>query len=596
MFRPADSPGPRLTIALRKWRSSGSAQTRWLVAVLVVFTASTLVWDWQYRHGQPFDIDESGYLNISLLDFRGLATGGLLGWIHQVEAPSFQAPLTTALTTPMYLLFGPRPLVGLLVPLVFSLITIAGTFGLARRTAGSSGALAAAILVASTPVIIDYSRDYHFASAATALTVVALYCLDRSDGMLTRRWAAAFGVAIGLMPLARTMTIAFLPGFVVAVALMVVTRGDRLQRLGNALLSAVLAVGVAALWLGVNGNGVAVWNYLTGYGYGPVSSEYGTSHPLFSYGAWLTTAQVLARYLLLPHLLLLATGGFVLSAATVRLLVVDARRHHAAPTRALREIAVSPLLPLVSVVGLGLVALTSSANQGSAFSAPLVPPMCVLAVCALRIAFRSVRWPVATATAVVATIAAVPSLPIPWALTGTWAMSIPQLGPVAFSSGQGVIQQYVQAGGPADTHRDAGATAMGRQWVQVNAATAQRLQSQYGVRALVAMGFRHRLYNVNSINLAQLASGSSQLPLLMVPRETTADSPAGYREWLHSGTAKTACLLLTAQGVTGEFSPPVTNGPMVSAATAEGFRPIATWPLPDSRVVTEWQRSRLCPG
>lgn len=593
MLRSADVPIVHLKVALRRWRSSGSTQTLWLAVILLAFTVSTLIWDWQYRHVQPFDIDESGYLGISLLDFQGLAHGGLIGWVKQVEAPSFQAPLMTALTTPFYLVFGPRPVVGLLAPLLFSLVTILATFGFTRRVAGPSTALWAAIFTASTPVIIDYSRDYHFAAPATAVTMSALYCLARSDGMASRRWSAAFGVAIGLMPLARTMTVAFLPGFAVAAGVMVIAHGERPRRLVNALLAAVLAVCVAALWLGVNGNGQAVWTYLTGYGYGSVSHQYGTSHPLFSYAAWLTTAQLLVRGVMLPHLLLLAAGGVALLVATSRLLISEARIRKGAPSVAIRRIAVSPLLPPVLVVGLGLVALTSSANHGSAFSAPLVPPMCVLAVCGLRWAFGSLRWSIATAIGVAAVLAVVPSLPSPWALPGTWLVPVPQLGPVPIATGQGVIQRYVQV--EENAHRDPTALATGRQWVQANEAAAERLQGQYGNRALVAFGFRHRLYNVNSVNLAQLSSGSPQLPITMVPRESLEDSVDAYRSWLHAGSGKTACLLLTATGVSDEITPLVTDGPMRSAAVAEGFQQTATWPLPDGRVVTEWQRSPMCP-
>jgi hypothetical protein len=125
---------------------------------------------------------------------------------------------------------------------------------------------------------------------------------------------------------------------------------------------------------------------------------------------------------------------------------------------------------------------------------------------------------------------------------------------------------------------------------------AQRLQGMYGNRALVAFGFRHRLLNINSITLAQLAAGNSQLPLVMVPREVLDDSVDGYRSWLHSGNAGTACLLYTASGVHLEAPPLVTASTMAEAAVAEGFQATNSWPLPDGRMVTEWQRPQTCPA
>jgi hypothetical protein len=447
--------------------------------------------------------------------------------------------------------------------------------------------------------VIQYSRDYHFAAAATAVTTAALYCLIRSDGLMSRRWSVAFGVTIGLLPLARTMTVAFIPGFAAAVLVILIANGDRGRRSVNAALSAVMAVAVAALWLGPNGNGQAVWNYLTGFGYGSASTHYGTSQPLFSYGAWRTTLQVMGNYVLLPHLLLFLAGGIASLVVVARLLVSARGIRPFVSGGSIHTIALSPLLPMVFVVGLSLVALTSSANHGSAFGAPLIPAMCILTVWALRSLFRNVRWTVSTAIGVAAVIATVPTLPIPWALTGTWTATVPEIGTVAVASGQGVISQYLQmgrAGSAALTHRDPGLAAVGREWAAENRLTAEHLQGRYGERALVAVGFRHRHLNPNSVNLAQMAAGGRPLPLVMVHRESTENTVAAYRTWLRDGTAATSCLLLTASGSQNEFEPLTTETTMTAAAVAEGFESVHSWPLPDGRVVTEWQRSQSCPA
>ncbi|MCU1671004.1 MAG: hypothetical protein JWP40_3931 [Blastococcus sp.] len=575
------------------------AENRFLVLLLVGFALSSVIWDLLNRRGQPYDIDESGYLGFSLMDFQSLGRGGLLAWAEQVVAPSIFSPLTTALTTPVYLVLGPRPLAALMVPLLFSLIAIAATYGLARRVAGESVARGAAVLTASVPVIIQYSRDYHFAAAATAVTAAALYFLTRSDGMSSRRWSVAFGVAIGLLPLARTMTVAFIPGFAAAVIVILIANGERLRRLANAVLAGVTAICVAALWLGPNGNGQAVWNYLTGFGYGSASTQYGTDQPLFSFGAWLTTLQVMGNYVLLPHLLLFMAGAIASVAVVLRLLFSSGGIRRFVSAGNIRRIALSPLLPMASVVGLGLVALTSSANHGSAFGAPLVPAMCILSVWALRSVFHRLRWTVSIAIGIAAVIATVPLLPIPWALTGTWTVALPEVGTVAVASGQGVISQYLQqgrAGSAALTVRDPGLVAVGREWAAENRLTADHLQGRYGDRALVAMGFRHRHLNPNSVNLAQMAAGNRPLPLVMVQRESTEDTIDAYRTWLRDGTAATSCLLLTASGSKNEFEPLTTEATMTAAAKAEGFQAVNSWPLPDGRTVTEWQRSHICPA
>jgi 4-amino-4-deoxy-L-arabinose transferase-like glycosyltransferase len=570
---------------------------RFLLVLLVLFSVSTLIWDWQYRRGQPYDIDESGYLTFSLLDFHALGEGGLVGWLRQVLAPNIHAPLTTALTTPVYLVFGPRLVAALIVPLAFTLIAIAATYGIARRVSDGSVARGAAILMASAPVVINYSRDYHFAASATAVTATALYCLARSDGLMHRGWAAGFGMAVGLMPLTRTMTVALIPGIAVAVAVTVIANAERGRRLVNAALSTVAAVTVSSLWLGVNGNGQQVWAYLTGFGYGTASAAYGTSHPLWSYRAWLGSLQTLAAYTYLPHLLLFVVGAIAFVALVIRGLLSGGDSRRATLAREIRRAAQSRLMPLVSITALGWVALTSSANQGSAFSAPLVPAMCILAVWALRSVVRRPRWCVSIAIGVVAVVAAVPSLPISWPLARTVDVTVPGLGGVPLASGRGVIHHYIEGGtGLLDGHLQPGATETGRRWMRENQQTADRLAGQYGNRALVAFGFRHRLLNPNTVNLVQVAAGNAQIPLVMVPRESLDDSVDAYRAWLRTGTGATSCLLLTASGTISEIVPLVANDKMSSAAVAEGFEPTREWLLPDGRLATEWKRAEFCPA
>jgi cbb3-type cytochrome oxidase subunit 3 len=66
-----------------------------LVLTLFFFVVGAR-WIWIYRQGQPFDIDEAGYLGIALVDYHALVRAGIVGWLSAVEAPSDLAPLTTA--------------------------------------------------------------------------------------------------------------------------------------------------------------------------------------------------------------------------------------------------------------------------------------------------------------------------------------------------------------------------------------------------------------------------------------------------------------------------------------------------------------------
>ena len=144
-----------------------------MAILLTAFAVSTVAWDAHWRHGQPFDIDESGYMVTALADLHNLASGGLISWIKAVDAPNIQSPLTPAITTPFFLIFGVHGLSALLVPLAFMLGAITLTFALARRIMPKSAAWAATVLAATCPGVINYSRDYIFAAAATVAVILA---------------------------------------------------------------------------------------------------------------------------------------------------------------------------------------------------------------------------------------------------------------------------------------------------------------------------------------------------------------------------------------------------------------------------------------
>lgn len=92
----------------------------------------------------------------------------------------------------------------------------------------------------------------------------------------------ALGVCLGLIPLSRTMAVAYIPAIVLAVVIVVAAGHDRRVRLVNGCLAASASLVVSASWLAVNGNGRLVWEYLTAFGYGAARDHYGQAHPAFS--------------------------------------------------------------------------------------------------------------------------------------------------------------------------------------------------------------------------------------------------------------------------------------------------------------------------
>ncbi len=572
------------------------SRDRLLMAILLTaFAISTIAWDAHWRHGQPFNIDESGYMVIALADLHSLASGGLLSWFQAVDAPSIQSPLTTAITTPFFLIFGVHGLSALLVPLAFMLGAITLTFALANRILPKRAAWLTTVLAASCPGVINYSRDYIFAAAATIVMILALYCYERSDHLRAVGWSALFGLAIGLMPLARTMTVSFVPAFLILCALGVACAPDhRATRARNAALAFTVAVAVAACWLAANQNYLLVWNYLTNFGYGAASTQYGGHHSLFSYVAWKTSAIYFAGIVYLPHFALFG-GGAILTLVFGAGFVT--RHAHSGVVATLRAVVLHPLFPASLLVAEGFAALSSSGNGGDGFSVPLICPLCIVTGWSLHKALRGRPWATWGLVGMVGAVAVVPSLPWTWSLSGQWTVNLPQLGLVNMASGRGLLQSYEADGAPGNPMA-AAQLATGAQWVAANESVAGQLEgASYPTPVLIAFGFGDRLLNTNSVNLAAARSNQAPLALEAIPTQLVgASNPrSAYYEWLKYGDAASACLLLSSDSPDNLYNPPLDGRSMAEAAQAAGFALYRTEPLPSGRSLTVWRRASTCP-
>jgi len=555
---------------------------RELTAIVFLCAAFLLLnawWVWRFRLGQPLDIDEAGYFSRSFRDFRALQTGGLPAWIGAIETGGMQAPLTPALSSLLYLAGGPSIFAGFFVPMLAGAVTVAATFSIGKSVGSTRLGILSALLVASSPALIDYSRDYTFAAPVTAITAIALLALIRSRRLRIRGWAYVFGVFLGLMPLARTMAIAFVPGLLAAAAIQVAI-DDRRAQLSRRFFSVVLvAVLVSATWLMHSGRDVI--RYLVGYGYGMHSTEFGERQSLLSPASWLETARNIAGTMFLPGFAILIAG-----AAIVLFMEARTAREIGIKSTA-RKILSSPMLPLVALVIGGLCALTSSGNKGSGFVLPLVPPMFVLAcwaflkltngkdlIVAIVGYFATVLW--------LTMVALSPPLALPWQAT------LPALGAITISDGRGNIQLYELAGGfsgrnplmPVDP-------VDGRRWLR----TIAIVSDDVGMRRPVAFGFRHRLLNGNAMDVERLLSGKIDIAHAMVDPIVYGNSIDAYVRWLTTGDAAASCVLATADDRRGQFPPAVTSRLMEAAALRAGFTRFRSHRLPDGASVTVWRRA-----
>lgn len=569
-----------------KKRRHGIPPSLWLFIITVTFISINVRWIWIYRHGGLHDIDEAGYLSYSVIDYFGLHYGGFRGWIAAIEAPSIQAPLTMALTSLVYAVGGLHVTLGFVVTIGAAVGCIIAAYMLGRSLGSARVGLMAAAITSSCPVIINYARSYQFSTLATLTTSLAVLALLRSSGFRKIGWSLAFGVSLGLMPLARTMLIAFMPGILAAAMLVVlVDPVHRLRRFFMFVGTLVLGALIAATWYIPNGWLVA--QYLLNFGYGKQALEYGHQTSKLGFDAWLAMTQAFNREIYTPHLFLFFLGG--LSLLWIALCETSKRKLLENVGRFLK----SPALPLLIVISEIIVVLTTTSNKGSGFFAPVVPAMATLTGYAFdRLSPRRYFiWITSCVVSIVVLIASVPLVDLRTRFAPEWVADLPLLGSVTVTQGRGTIQWDEANSGYGQPHAvEPINTDSSQEWRRLSSFTASLLGNEIGPDGSVAYGFRNAIYNVNTINLESLLHSQRALSASMIEPTVTGESVSGYLKWLEA-VAPSTCALLTSDKVSGDFQPAVNRHMMETAAAEAQFVPSLKWTTPDGQTITLWKPS-----
>lgn len=565
-----------------------SERARWALVVAtgaLLLVAIDVWWVATYRHGYPLDVDEAGYTTIALADYFGLQAGGLHGWWEVVQSQTPNAPLVPAITSLIFvvkagMLEGFATLIGFLVVLAFAI------YGIAERLVGPRLGALAALVVASSPGAFAFTREFIFALPTAALLACAVYALLRSEGLRHRRWAIACGTSLGLMLLARTMSVAFVPGVLVAAAVALLAQEPKRTELSSRFLNLGLLMiaggAVAATWYLRNLK--PVFDYLTGFGYGAQSSNFGAEHSLISWARWrLVAERMTVDDLLLPLAALVIIGLVAVAASAIRrVLNSDDRRV------ALAALARTDALSVSIVFAAGYVALTSSRNGGEGFTFPLTVLLPPLAILALR-RFRSAVAPAVALLAMIAALNVAATSDLSDGLARTRLVAVPGFGVLPWLSGvpHAVGAIRVQVPGP-ETRFD----QRDRRWLQANQALARFLIEKLGTPAatpVVAFASGNRVVNTNTVGLASMLTFHRAIPFTQLSAEG-GDTVAAYTRQLREPQFGLPTVLITMSRNTGDYPPLITQAYAEAAARRLHFRLIHSMRLPDGRLLRVWSQ------
>jgi hypothetical protein len=549
-----------------------------LLYLATVVLASAAVFTSVSRRVLPLvDIDEAGYLQFARSHYLALHYSGLGAYLDSVLHQAVFAPLVPAAGALAQFFAGGEPMSALMVNAALFAVVGVAAYLVGLQLGGPYVAWVTGLMSMGSLAMIDYASVFHFAEAVAAFSALGFYFALRSRAFESLTFSALMGAAIGLMALSRTMTLAFVPAFFVAGLLWILlTRGRRRRRILSLALGFGVMVLVAAPWYVINAAGI--FGYLFRFGYGAQSREYGTeSSGVLDAGSWQKIIRDFTESTVGPLIAVLVVVGLVLLFIRI---VRDFRRRGSAG----RACAAAPLLPL-GFVALTLLfflaALASSRNASTGFYPVLIVPVVVLAAVGLGSVTR-LFWKRLLLLVVVLAFAVNTSVK-----AGLWPGLIwPQVpiaygAPASVTTDRTIFDVYVSA--PVDA-------AVTRQ--SISALTA--LVAAESPLTEVAFGFRHRLVNVNSVELAMSLGGLANFPTRMIDPQVLDPSEAGLRAWLLGGAAGPPCILLTAAGTSGEFDPSVDQDALARVAEKAGYSQTDAIPLGADRVILAWQNAAYC--
>jgi|GEM_PF-2656071 len=239
-----------------------------LTALILFHVVSNIVW--LQQDGRSFYGDTGNHARATMTIFEVLRTPSPDMLIRIGRATTFWPPLAYLLAQPLYILFGVSTDVTSFTTTLWFALAILFTYFIGRKLYGWRAGLLAAFIFSFYPAVYLQSRTYYVDMALTAMVLISLYCLLRTDAFRRRRASLVFGFALGLAALTKNAFIIMTIGPALAVAAIALASGgltawrqllswqpgqrlqpqagDLAQRLLNMALAGVLVVLLAAPW------------------------------------------------------------------------------------------------------------------------------------------------------------------------------------------------------------------------------------------------------------------------------------------------------------------------------------------------------------
>jgi tetratricopeptide (TPR) repeat protein len=194
---------------------------RWLpwlaLGLLILFHAAANI-AWLQQDGRSLYGDTGNHARASMAIFEALRHPGLDLPLRINRAAAIWPPVGYLLTQPLYMALGVSTDVTTFTTTLWFALAILFTYFIGRTLYDWRAGLLAAFIFSFYPAIYLQSRTYYVDMALTAMVLIALYCLLRTDDFRRRRASLWFGLALGLAALTKNAFIIMLSVPLLAVA------------------------------------------------------------------------------------------------------------------------------------------------------------------------------------------------------------------------------------------------------------------------------------------------------------------------------------------------------------------------------------------
>jgi hypothetical protein len=573
------------------------------LAGVLCFTVSVNVW-WvaTHRRGLPFDIDEAGYLQRAVRDAQALHANGLGSLWSSLRLPDPQAPLLPMTGGLIRWITGSSPHGLLNINQIFYVVAVLAAYWAARSIMNRNWSLVVALMVATIPGLVESSRGFGLAVAASASLTAALAAQVHTDRFRSWWLTLLWGGLLGLASMSRTIVVAFLPGLVIAaVVTLVATRAGRRQIL-HAVAGLSLGLLVAGSWYTATWH--LVFRYLTSYGYGQEASQYGygASRSVLSTNWWTFRLQYMvdsAIFVPMTVAVLVCVAGALVTWWAHR----RRRRDGGDWGRRARGFFGRPEAIVVICLVWGYLVLSTTENSGFMFELPLVPAVLVLAVYSANRSVHRARPYLATVCVLAAAISfAGMSDALPGVTSAARSVTIGSFSATAFD-GRGSLLRYGSvSGGGCRPHTRCdgsgtmpGETAYMAEWLAPSQRMATLLHdaaARHGCDPVVFFAIEDPLFNTNTVDLDYQLRYVAALPTGLLKPRVEVDGEVPRRQLNDPALGQPNLVITGRPAANGRFGSYVAYGATITAVRSDGFTPAAGLRLPDGRIMTVWWKAR----